>query len=241
MWGWGEKVRTPPTFLPQLNDLVINLKIWFHSIFTEVVIAVLEEDLLATSLVPSPSLLELACFIWPKQICNTWQSSRTLVRFADWGLSNFLSPITDNCKVEKENNYSSYQLSITLLQTITKKATIDDGNRLATSCSNKVTVTQAVRNKLLRACCHKLVNNYLMRACRRYQTCLEVESVGLINLVTSDNNLFHTCQQLHGNKQRKHNLLTSCEIFVRVDLKGWCISDHLSNLRQLNQTTVLAS
>jgi hypothetical protein len=34
--------------------------------------------------------------------------------------------------------------------------TVDDGNKLATSCSNK-TIVQAVRNKLLRACCHQLV------------------------------------------------------------------------------------
>jgi hypothetical protein len=33
---------------------------------------------------------------------------------------------------------------------------VDDGNRLATSCSNK-TNTGSVRNKLLRACCHQLV------------------------------------------------------------------------------------
>jgi hypothetical protein len=32
---------------------------------------------------------------------------------------------------------------------------VDDGNRLATRCSNKT-----VRNKLLRACCHQLVNNW---------------------------------------------------------------------------------
>jgi hypothetical protein len=34
---------------------------------------------------------------------------------------------------------------------------VDDGNRLATSCSDKETTC----NKLLRACCHQLVNTFL--------------------------------------------------------------------------------
>ena len=46
----------------------------------------------------------------------------------------------------------------------------------ATSCCNKI--MQSDRNKLLRACCHHLVNNLL----RAGTTCCE--SVGLINLVT---------------------------------------------------------
>jgi hypothetical protein len=46
----------------------------------------------------------------------------------------------------------------------------------ATSCCNKI--MQSDRNKLLRACCHHLVNDFL----RAGTTCCE--SVGLINLVT---------------------------------------------------------
>jgi hypothetical protein len=48
---------------------------------------------------------------------------------------------------------------------------------------------QAVRNKLLRACCHQLVTCSLVGT-----TCCE--SVGLINLVTQADNLFQTCAKL---------------------------------------------
>ena len=64
-------------------------------------------------------------------------------------------------------------------------------NRLATSCSSNINI-QAVRNKLLRACCHQLVNNLLraddIKLMLRADdikligtTCCE--PVGLINLV----------------------------------------------------------
>ena len=57
---------------------------------------------------------------------------------------------------------------------------------------------QAVRNKLLRACCHQHVNNLLSAHDIRLVGTACYESVGLINLVISqdDNNLFQTCQQL---------------------------------------------
>ena len=61
---------------------------------------------------------------------------------------------------------------------------------------------QAVRNKLLRACCHQLVT------CRRYQTCwnnlLEQLVVSLLassTLLQEDNNSFQTCQQLGASRQ----------------------------------------
>ena len=75
---------------------------------------------------------------------------------------------------------------------------------------------QAVRNKLLRACCHRLVNN-LLHTCRPYQTCW--------------NNLTRICwprqscykmkatSSRHVNnwdKQCEHILLTGCEILTRI-------------------------
>jgi hypothetical protein len=60
---------------------------------------------------------------------------------------------------------------------------------------------QTVRNKLLRACCHQLVNN-LLRAD-------DIRLVGTTTLLQDDNNLFQTCQQ---------KLLKSCEIFTRAAL-----------------------
>jgi hypothetical protein len=58
---------------------------------------------------------------------------------------------------------------------------VDDGNRLATSCSNKTNI-QAVRNKLLRACSHQLVNNLLRADDIRLVGTTCSESVGLVNL-----------------------------------------------------------
>jgi hypothetical protein len=84
---------------------------------------------------------------------------------------------------------------------------VDDGNRLATSCS-----TKAVCNKLLRACCHQLVTcrreqtywNNLLRVCwphhPRYNLLNELD----------ENNLFQTCQQLGTS-----NANTSCWQVVR--------------------------
>ena len=74
---------------------------------------------------------------------------------------------------------------------------------------------QAVCNKLLRACCHQLVT------CRRYKTCWSnllrvLLAVGLINLVTRRQQLVPDLSTT-GNKQCKHILLTSCEIFTRVE------------------------
>jgi hypothetical protein len=45
-------------------------------------------------------------------------------------------------------------------------------------------LTQAVRNKLLRACCHQLVNNLLRADDIKLVRTTSCESVGLINLVT---------------------------------------------------------
>jgi hypothetical protein len=55
----------------------------------------------------------------------------------------------------------------------------------------------AIRNKLLRACYHQLVNN-LLRVDDTDQTCWN-------NLLQDDNNLFQTCQQLGTNRAN-----TSC-------------------------------
>jgi hypothetical protein len=55
-------------------------------------------------------------------------------------------------------------------------------NRLATSCSSKINI-QAVRNKLLRACCHQLVNNLLRADDIKLIGTTCCEPVGLINLV----------------------------------------------------------
>jgi hypothetical protein len=68
------------------------------------------------------------------------------------------------------------QVVITLLYKV------NDGNRLATSCSNK---NKAVPNKLLRACCHyQLVSNLLHADGIRLVGTTCCESVGLINLAT---------------------------------------------------------
>jgi hypothetical protein len=69
---------------------------------------------------------------------------------------------------------------------------------------------QAVRNKLLRACCHQLVNNLLRADDIRLVETICCESVGLINPVTKWD------LSTTGNKQCEHILLTSCcEIFTR--------------------------
>ena len=69
---------------------------------------------------------------------------------------------------------------------------------------------QAVRNKLLRACCHdQLVNNLMLRAddIRLVGTTC-CESVGLINLVPD--------LSTTGNKQFEHISLTEAVRFLRV-------------------------
>jgi hypothetical protein len=73
----------------------------------------------------------------------------------------------------------------------------------------------AVRNKLLRACCHQLVNNLLRADDIRLvgETCCE--SVGLINFVTRWQQLVSDLSTT-GNKQCEHILLTNWEIFTRV-------------------------
>jgi hypothetical protein len=58
---------------------------------------------------------------------------------------------------------------------------VDDGNRLATSCSNKIN-TGCSYNKLLRACCHQLVDN----------------------LLRADNGLINLIKKLINNSWRKH-------------------------------------
>jgi hypothetical protein len=68
---------------------------------------------------------------------------------------------------------------------------------------------QAVRNKLLRACCHQLVNNLLRADDIRLVETICCESVGLINLVTKWD------LSTTGNKQCEQILLTSCEVFTR--------------------------
>ena len=68
---------------------------------------------------------------------------------------------------------------------------------------------QAVRNKLLRACCHQLVNNLMLRAddiTLVGTTCCE--SVGLVNLVPD--------LSTTGNKQFEHISLTEAVRFLRV-------------------------
>jgi hypothetical protein len=73
---------------------------------------------------------------------------------------------------------------------------------------------QAVRNKLLRACCHQLVNNLLHAD--------DIRLVGTTCRTTHHATLLYkmitTCSRLvkkTGNKQCEHILLTSCEIFTR--------------------------
>ena len=58
---------------------------------------------------------------------------------------------------------------------------------------------QAVRNKLLRACCHLLVNNLLRTVLQTISELLEQLVASLLassTLLQDDNNLFQTCQQL---------------------------------------------
>ena len=68
-----------------------------------------------------------------------------------------------------------------LEQVITLLYKVNDGNRLATSCSNK---NKAVPNKLLRDCCHQIINNLLRADGIRLVGTTCCESVGLINLAT---------------------------------------------------------
>jgi hypothetical protein len=58
---------------------------------------------------------------------------------------------------------------------------------------------QAVRNKLLRACCHQFVTRLLASS----------------TLLQDDNNLFRTCLQL-GTSSANTSCWQSCEIFTRV-------------------------
>ena len=73
-------------------------------------------------------------------------------------------------------------------------------------------VIQAVRNKLLRACCHQLVNNLLRADDIRLVGTTCCESVGLINHVTT----YKVIPMLSttGNKQCEHILLTCCEFYT---------------------------
>ena len=67
---------------------------------------------------------------------------------------------------------------------------------------------QAVRNKLLRACCHQLVNNLLRADDETISDLLEQLVASLLastTLLQDDNNLFQTCQQLETNSAN-----TSC-------------------------------
>jgi hypothetical protein len=62
---------------------------------------------------------------------------------------------------------------------------------------------QAVRNKLLRVCCHQLVT------CRRCQTCWNKFAASLLassTLLQDDDNLFQTCQQLGTSSARTHHV-----------------------------------
>ena len=55
---------------------------------------------------------------------------------------------------------------------------------------------QAVRNKLLRACCHQLVNNLLRADDIRLLEQFVASLLASSTLLEDDNNLFQTCQQL---------------------------------------------
>jgi hypothetical protein len=60
-------------------------------------------------------------------------------------------------------------------------------------------LTQAVRNKLLRTCCHQLVNDLLRADDIRLVGTTCCESVGLIKLVTRAYNMITTCCRLVNN------------------------------------------
>ena len=70
---------------------------------------------------------------------------------------------------------------------------------------------QAVRNKLLRACCHQLVNNVLRADDIRLVGTTCCESVGLINFVT-----ITTCSRLVSSWEQavRTHPVDSCEIFM---------------------------
>jgi hypothetical protein len=70
-----------------------------------------------------------------------------------------------------------------------------------------IRLTQAVRNKLLRACCHQLVDNLLRGDDIRLVETTCCESVDLINQLQDDNNLFQTCQQLGTSSANTHSIL----------------------------------
>jgi hypothetical protein len=77
-------------------------------------------------------------------------------------------------------------------------------------------LTQAVRNKLLRACCHQLVNNLQRADDIRLLEQLVASMSASSTLLQDGNNLFQTCQQL-----RTSSANTSCwqaVIFLRVQL-----------------------
>ena len=71
---------------------------------------------------------------------------------------------------------------------------------------------QAVRNKLLRACCHQLVNNLLRADYIRLVGTTCCDSVGLINLSVTRQQLVPDLS-ITENKQCEPILLTSSEIF----------------------------
>ncbi len=55
---------------------------------------------------------------------------------------------------------------------------------------------QAVRNKVLQACCHQLVNNLLRADDIRLLGTLVASLLASSTMLQDDNNLFQTCQQL---------------------------------------------
>jgi hypothetical protein len=77
---------------------------------------------------------------------------------------------------------------------------------------------QAVRNKLLRAYCHQLVNNLLRADYIRLVGTTCCESVDLINLSVTRQQLVPDLS-ITGNKHCEPILLTSSEIFSRVGLR----------------------
>jgi hypothetical protein len=132
---------------------------------------------LATSLIILTRLLLTAC---SKLVDNLGQAVRTQlvdgllvdllqdVRFLRvWDMFALLVPSCCN-----KSGTSCYHL-------VTRLMTVTDLQQVVPT-----RLIQAVRNKLLRACCHQLVNNLLRADDIRLVGTTCCESVGLVNLVT---------------------------------------------------------
>jgi hypothetical protein len=140
--------------------------------------------------------------------------------YCEWPLrcfANWSYEVHTCCdKSETSRGTNCYHL-VTKLQSYK----IDGGNRLVTSCSNKT-----IRNKLLRTCCHQLVNKTISALPEQLVARLLGASI-LLQLIPD--------LPTTGNEQCEHALLTSCAIFARVSCRMYTFSQTFQHLNMITR------